>query len=154
GKTTIATNLSVALARNGCTCLVDADLRKPRVADIFGVGSEPGLSNVLNGSCPLQQALVPAPGVPNLLLLPGGAEKELAGELICSDNLGEVLGQLRQQFQFVVVDSAPVLPYSDVRSISPMADGVILVARSGLTSRVAIKRTLELLEQAHSAPLL
>src|SRR5439155_24909555 len=86
-------------------------------------------------------------------LLPAGSERGKAGELVCSDNMGEVIRQLRQYFQFVIMDSPPILPYADARSISSMADGVILVGRSGVSTRQAIKRTLQLLEQARSAPI-
>ncbi|MCU1309738.1 MAG: hypothetical protein JWO20_863 [Candidatus Angelobacter sp.] len=154
GKTTIATNLSIALARQGSTCILDADLRKTRVANIFGFQSQHGLSDVLTGHSLLQEVLVPAPGVPNLTLLPCGSLHANAGELICSDRMGEVLNQLRQQFQFVVVDSSPILPYADARAISRLVDGVIFVGRFGVSTRPAIQRSLELLEQVQSAPVL
>jgi succinoglycan biosynthesis transport protein ExoP len=154
GKTTIAINLSVALARHASTCIVDADLRKARVANIFGLESRHGLSDVLNRSCTLEEALVLAPGVPNLMLLSCGSIQENAGELICSVSMGDVLRQLRQHFQFVVVDSSPILPYADARAISTLADGVIFVGRFGVSTREAIKRSLELLEQVQSAPVL
>jgi polysaccharide biosynthesis transport protein len=65
-----------------------------------------------------------------------------------------VLLQLRRQFDFIVVDSPPILPYADARVISALVDGVILVGRSGVTTRQAIERSLELLEQVQSAPVL
>lgn len=154
GKTTIAVNLGIAVARHGKTCLVDADLRKAPIASIFGVESQYGLADVLNKSCALDLALVPVPGVPNLTLLPGGPVQVDAGELICSEAMRHLLRELRQQFQFIVVDSSPILPYADARAIAPLADGVILVGRSGVTTREAMKRSLELLEQVQSAPVL
>ncbi|MFB3916900.1 MAG: GumC family protein [Terriglobales bacterium] len=154
GKTTIATNLSVALAHHGSACIVDADLRKQRVATIFGFDCQHGLSDVLKKYCTLEEALVPVPSKPGLTLLPAGAVPESAGELICSEGMREVIRQLRQRFQFVVVDSPPVLPYADARTMATLVDGVIFVGRSGVSTRQAIKRSLELLRQGHSAPVL
>jgi capsular exopolysaccharide synthesis family protein len=154
GKTTIAVNLSVTLARQGFkTCIMDADLRKPRVAGIFGLESPLGLTEVLQRSCMLHRALVPAPSMANLMLLPGLVSQN-AGELICSEDMREVLRQLRAEFQFIIVDSPPILPYADGRAIAAFADGVILVGRSGVSTRQAMKRCLELLEQVRSAPVL
>jgi len=154
GKTTIAVNLSVTLARQGLnTCLVDADLRKSRIAGIFGLGSLLGLTEVLQRSCVLHEALVPAPSVANLTLLPGLVTQN-AGELICSEDMREVLRQLRAEFQFIIVDSPPILPYADGRAIAAFADGVILVGRSGVSTRQAMGRCLELLDQVRSAPVL
>ena len=154
GKTTIAVNLSATLARQGFkTCIVDADLRKAPVAAIFGLESSLGLSEVLQKSCTLQSALVPAPGVANLTLLPGLVSQN-AGELICSEAMRHVLRQLRAEFQFIIVDSPPILPYADGRAIAAFADGVVLVGRLGVSTRLAMRRSLELLEQVRSAPVL
>jgi capsular exopolysaccharide synthesis family protein len=154
GKTTIAVNLGIAVARHGKTCIVDADLRKACVASIFGLESRYGLADVLNRSCALDLALVSVPSVPNLTLLSGGPVHLDAGELICSEVMRDLLRELRQQFQFIVVDSPPILPYADTRALAPLADGVILVGRAGVTTREAMRRSLELLEQVQSAPLL
>jgi Mrp family chromosome partitioning ATPase len=66
----------------------------------------------------------------------------------------KLLVDLRQAYDFVIIDSAPVLPYADVRIISPMADGVVLVARSGITTREAMARTKEILAEIQGAPIL
>lgn len=154
GKTTVAVNLGIALARHGKTCVLDADMRKPRVAGIFGFESPYGLADVLNGSCRLDKAFLAVSSVPNLNLLPAGLARHDAGELICAKAMRDLLGKLRQEFQFVVIDSSPILPFVDGRALAPLADGVIFVGRSGVTTREAIKRSLELLEQARSSPVL
>jgi succinoglycan biosynthesis transport protein ExoP len=154
GKTTIAVNLGIALARHGKTCVLDADMRKPRVAGIFGFECQYGLADVLNGSCRLDEAFLAVPNVPNLNLLPAGLARHDAGELICAEAMRDLLGKLRQEFQFVVIDSSPILPFVDGRALAPLADGVIFVGRSGVTTREAIKRSLELLAQARSSPVL
>lgn len=154
GKTTIAVNLAITLSRHGSTCIVDADLRKGRIASVFGLSPRYGLANVLERSCSLEDALLPAPDVPNLTLLPGGSATTNPGELICSDAMRGITRALRQQFESVIVDSSPILPFADARAIALLADGIIFVGRSGVTTREAMKRSLELLGDANAAPIL
>ena len=154
GKTTVAVNLAAAMAQHGNTCLVDADLRRGRVASSLGVPNSPGLTDVLEGSVPLDRVLVRIPSLPNLTVLPAHAGSARAGQLVCSDGMRTVLDQLRRDFQFVVVDSAPILPFADCRALSNLTDGLIFVGRSGITTRELVQRSLELLSQVHSAPVL
>ncbi len=154
GKTTIAVNLAVALARTKKTCIVDADLRKPGLAAIFGIERQHGLAEVLCDYSSVEDALTPVPGLPNLTMLPVGVVPGEASELLTASRMRSVLLSLRQQFEYVVVDSPPIIPYADARAISSLVDGVILVGRSGVTTRESIKRSLELLQEVHSAPVL
>jgi polysaccharide biosynthesis transport protein len=154
GKTTVALNLSYALAKQGRTCLVDADLRKGRLARAFGLTSSEGLSEVLRDAITVDQALLEVPGMSNLSILPAGTLKGNAGQLICSQNMQQILQDLRERFQFVVIDSAPILPFVDGRALSTLADAVILVGRSGITTRQAMRRSVELLTEIHGAPIL
>ncbi len=154
GKTTVALNLSYALAKQGRTCLVDADLRKGRLARAFGLTSNEGLSEVLREDLTLDSALLEVPGMSNLSILPAGTLKGNAGQLICSQTMQQILQDLRERFQFVVIDSAPILPFVDGRALSTLADAVILVGRSGITTRQAMRRSVELLSEIHGAPIL
>jgi succinoglycan biosynthesis transport protein ExoP len=154
GKTTVALNLSYALAKQGRTCLVDADLRKGRLARAFGLASNQGLSEVLRETMTLDGALLEVPGMSNLSILPAGTLKGNAGQLICSQTMQQILQDLRERFQFVVIDSAPILPFVDGRALSTLADAVILVGRSGFTTRQAMRRSVELLSEIHGAPIL
>jgi succinoglycan biosynthesis transport protein ExoP len=154
GKTTVALNLSYALAKQGRTCLVDADLRKGRLARAFGLTSNEGLSEVLREDLTLDNALLEVPGMPSLSILPAGTLKGNAGQLICSQTMQQIVQDLRERFQFVVIDSAPILPFVDGRALSTLADAVILVGRSGITTRQAMRRSVELLTEIHGAPIL
>ena len=154
GKTTVALNLSYALAKQGKTCLVDADLRKGRLARAFGLTSSQGLGEVLKQPMDLDGALLEVPRVSNLSILPAGTLQGNAGELICSETMQRVLHELRQRFQFVVIDSAPILPFVDGRALSTLADAVILVGRAGVTTRHAMRRSVELILEVHGAPIL
>jgi succinoglycan biosynthesis transport protein ExoP len=154
GKTTVALNLSYALAKQGKVCLVDADLRKGRLARAFGLTSERGLGDLLKEAVTIDQALLEVPGLSNLSILPAGTLKGNAGELICSETMQRVLQELRQRFQFVVIDSAPILPFVDGRALSTLVDAVILVGRAGITTRQAMRRSVELFRELHGAPIL
>jgi len=154
GKTTIAMNFAMAMAQHGTTCLVDADLRRGRIASVLGVSNQFGLTDVLTDASPLERALIQIPGMPSLTVLPAHPGSAKAGQLMCSDRMPAVLADLRKRFQFVVVDSAPILPFADGRAISSLVDGLIFVGRSGITTRELVQRSLEMLSQVHAAPVL
>jgi len=153
GKTTLAVNLALALAQNGPTCFVEADTRKTGVARAFGLHGSNGLSDVLIGSAALADALLDVPDIPNLSVLPSGPVSSRP-ELVCSEPMREVLRCLRSSFTFVVVDSPPILPYADGRALSTFVDGVVFVGRSGFTTPEAMQRSMALLAEVHSAPIL
>jgi capsular exopolysaccharide synthesis family protein len=154
GKTTLALNLCYALAQHANTCLVDADLRKGRVANAFGLPAGQGLGDVLSGDATLESSVLEVPGMSNLSILPAGRSKGNFGRLVCSDSMEQALSALRERFRFVVIDSAPILPFVDGRALSTLADAVILVGRSGITTRQAMRRSVELISEVHGAPIL
>jgi succinoglycan biosynthesis transport protein ExoP len=154
GKTTVAVNLAMAMAQHGLTCILDADLRRGRVASEFGITSKIGLSDVLAGGGSIKRAYVAVPTMPNLIVVPSHPGNPKAGQLICSENMSEILRELRSQFRFVVIDSAPLLPFADGRALSTLVDGLVFVGRSGITTHHVMRRSLELLEEVHGAPVL
>ncbi len=154
GKTTIATNLAIALARHRRTCIVEADVRRPAIAKVLGLRPECGLVQLLAGGCTLEEVLVPVPGIPNLTLLPSGPPMVDGCDFATNEQMAIVLRQLRARFASIIIDSAPVLAFSDARALSAFVDGVILVGRSGMTTREALKRTVDVLQQAQAAPIL
>lgn len=153
GKTTVAVNLAMAMARQGTTCVVDADLRRGRVADAFGISGSVGLTDILQGTVPLEHNLINAPDIPQLTVVPSHAGNVNAGQLVCSEAMRNVVKELRQRFQFVIIDTAPLLPFADGQALSTIVDGLVFVGRSGITTRDAVRRSLELLQQVHSAPI-
>jgi succinoglycan biosynthesis transport protein ExoP len=154
GKTTVAVNLATMMAQQGSTCIVDADLRRGHVARAFGISSGVGLTDVLQGKIPLDRVLIEVPNVRNLTVVPAHSGDLNAGQLVCSERMREVLQELRQRFRFVIIDSAPVLPFADGRALSVVADGLIFVGRSGVTTREIVRHSLELLRKVHGAPIL
>ena len=154
GKTTVAVNLAIAMAQHGSTCLVDADLRRGRVASALGISSSIGLTDVLNETSSLDRVLVRVPSLPNLTVVPAHAGSVKAGQLVCSDAMPKVLAALQRQFQFVVIDCAPILPFADGRVLSSLVDGLIFVGRSGITTREVVQQSVQLLNEVHAAPIL
>ena len=153
GKTTLSVNLALTLARHGRTCIVDADLRKEGVAQALGVVAYHGIREVLSKTMEVDQVLVSAVQLPNLSLLGGGSAPGEPGGLISSGAMSDLVGKLRKKFEFIVIDSPPMLLFSDGRALSALADGVIVVGRSGVTTRESLKRTMDLLRGVRSAPV-
>jgi succinoglycan biosynthesis transport protein ExoP len=150
GKTTVAVNLALALSQHHRTCLVDGDLRRPCVAATFGLRSDRGLGDVLLGSLALEDALVSMPGSPHLAILPGGKTSDERAYLIASTAMESIMESLRARFDFIVVDSPPIIPYAEGRVLSTLTDGIIFVTRSGITPAPAIARSMELLSEVKS----
>lgn len=135
GKSTTSANLALALAEGGASvALVDADMRKPRTAEVFGLEGGAGLSAVLAGSAPLSALLQPW-GSGRLFILPAGALPPNPAELVGSPAMEATLETLRKAFDFVIVDCPPVLPVTDAAVLARFATGAILVAASGSTRK-------------------
>lgn len=147
GKSTTVCNLAISIAQAGKkTILVDADFRRPRVHQYFGQEMNPGLMNVLNGEMSLKDSIQTAELQENLFLLPSGGRPNNPGELVTSEAFANLIDALREKFDYVLIDSPPVLPVSDPATISSLVDGVYLVTRIRkgvkLTSQKA-KETLD-----------
>jgi tyrosine-protein kinase len=147
GKTSIATNLAAAFSRAGHrVVIVDADLRRPCVATFFGLKPEHGLTDVLAGTCSLPAALTLADDG-RLAVLTSGAPPANPSEALAGLAMKRVLRQLAEEYDYVLVDTPPVLPVSDPLVLAPLADGVILVIQPGRTTRDRVKRTIKALDQ-------
>ena len=146
GKTTTSINTALVLAQKGTrVLLIDADLRRPGVHKTLGLGPRSGLSNVLTGSVDLRQAIVRPPVAPSLHVLPAGTPPPNPAELLASANMKQVLDELRQEFDHIVIDTPPCLSVTDAVALSTRADAVVLVIRSGQTTKHALRRARDLL---------
>jgi len=146
GKTTTSINTAVVLAQKGVrVLLIDADLRRPGIHKALGMGPRSGLSNVLTGSADLQQAITRSPLVPSLSILPAGTPPPNPAELLASTNTRDLLEALRLEFDHIVIDTPPTLSVTDAVVLSTRADAVVLVIRSGKTTKQALRRARELL---------
>lgn len=152
GTTMTAVNLSLALADAGHNVvIVDGDLRRPRVAASFDLAGDAGLSDVLRGAAPLRDSLQET-GFAHLSALTSGAIPGDPTELLESRATADVLGQLSGQFDYVVVDS-PSLLVKDAAILATSAQGVLIVAQSGQTTRKQLGDAIHTLRRA-GAPLL
>lgn len=154
GKTTVANNLAIALSSSGRTCLVDADLRRPSAGASFRLDPGKGLEHYLRGVATLEQIMVEPPGMKNLVIIPSILPTDCAIQMLTDGSMKELIARLREMFEFVVLDTPPILPYADSRALAAIADGVVLVSRAGQTSRGAMRRSMELLAEVQSAPIL
>jgi polysaccharide biosynthesis transport protein len=147
GKTTVAVNLALALGRQRRVCLVDADLRKPSVKR-----AEKGLRDVLNGTAEVKDVLVAIPENENVMILPAGVPSS-GEEMMAWGRMCEIVRELSRRFDHVIIDSPPMIPFPDAKSLATIADGVLLVARYGSTERKALKECFEMLEEVRATPL-
>jgi polysaccharide biosynthesis transport protein len=151
GKTTTSINCAVVLAQKGSrVLLIDADLRRPGVHKTLGMGPCVGLSNVLTGSTVLQQAIVRSTILPSLFILPAGTPPPNPAELLASSNMHDILAELRHEYDHIVIDTPPTLSVTDAVIMSTRADAVVLVIRSGQTTRQALQRSRDLLAQVNA----
>lgn len=149
GKTSISLNLSLSLAqRGGRVLIIDGDLRRPAIAKQFGMVNEKGLSSILAGVHKLDEALQSTERAPSLWVLPAGPYPPNPAELLSSSRMRELLSELRERFDYLVVDTPPSLILTDATILSTLVDGVILVVESGVTSRAALTRTYRILTSA------
>jgi succinoglycan biosynthesis transport protein ExoP len=138
GKTTTVANLGISLAEIGRrVLLIDGDLRRPRLGKLFGLQFATGLSDALlaegDGTITLDSVVRPCT-VPGLYVLPGGSEPANISKLLHSQHLDSLIERARSEYDFVLIDSPPMMGMADARLLSRNADGVILISRAGETS--------------------
>jgi capsular exopolysaccharide synthesis family protein len=149
GKSMVAANLACTLARRTQqkTLLLDGDLRRPSVARLFGLGKTPGLSEWLQGERSPMTSIYHLEDA-GLWVLPAGNSPRNPLEAMQSGRLAGLMQQLTSWFDWVIIDSPPVLPLADTSVWARMADGVLLVARQGTSEREHLKRGLEAIESS------
>ncbi|MEA3186579.1 MAG: polysaccharide biosynthesis transport protein [Chthoniobacter sp.] len=145
GKTTVASNLAIILAFSGAkTLLVDADLRRGRLHDLFGVPQGAGFSKVLQQQIPWREAVVDT-SIDNLTLLPRGRALAHPAEHLLGKVTDQFLRDFYSEYDYIIFDSAPVMVADDALSLAPKIDGVMFVIRFSQSSARHSRRALELL---------
>ena len=151
GKTTTSINTAIVLAQKGVrVLLIDADMRRPSIHKTLGIGPRSGLSNVLTGTAELTSTIVKSPMMANLFVLPAGTPPPNPAELLASVHMKALLTQLRDQYDHIVIDTPPTLSVTDAVVLSTRADAVVLVIRSGQTTKTALRRARDLLMQVNA----
>jgi capsular exopolysaccharide synthesis family protein len=155
GKTTTAVNLALTLAQHGTSVLlVDADLRCGSVASAFDITAAPGLSELLEGKANLDAVLhrLEVGGMGRLSVIPSGLAPSNPGGVLLSNELRELLEEAEREYDIVIIDSPPLNVVADAAILSGVTQGVVLVARAGVTAKAAITYAAEQLRLVR-APL-
>jgi capsular exopolysaccharide synthesis family protein len=151
GKSTTLANLAVAVAQSGKkVILVDCDLRRPSLHQIFGVGNAPGLSDMMRDDALMTKPPVQETTVPNLYLLPSGTLPPNPAELLGSRRMSEVVAALQQHAEMVLFDAPPVIAVTDAAVLASKVDAVLLVVSAGKTKREQAKKAKALLEKVNA----
>lgn len=163
GKSFVAANLAISLARNrnSKVLLIDGDMRRYTLHKLLGCDPHPGLADYLAGHAEItdvMQRCAPTtndsdsaalPGLANLTLIPGGDGGDRASDLSASPRFAELMREAAPAFDWIVIDSSPVLPVSDAINLSRATDGVLLVARAGITDFTTVQQAQAQLKTAH-----
>lgn len=153
GKTTTTANLALVLAQTGASvCLIEADLRRPRLLEYFGLEGTVGLTDLLIGRADLADVLQPF-GRQELVLLGAGEIPPNPSELLGSPAMRECLQELASKFDYVLLDAPPLLPVTDAAVASTLADGAIMVVGSALVTRDQLTAGLERLQAVNARVL-
>lgn len=139
GKSLTAANLALTMAREyrRPTCIVDANLRSPRLQELFGLPDGSGLSDVLAGRAPLEEALTTIENL-GVTVLPSGACPQHPAELLGSPLMRQALESLRLHFDRIIVDTSAALARADMGLLTPLVDRIVLVVRAGVTAKSSI----------------
>ncbi len=154
GKTVAASNMAVAAAQSGLrTVLIDGDMRKGDLHEIFRLPNVIGLSDILaareEAEKVLSQSLLDS-GYDNLTIVTSGRTTADPAALVSGPHLGRVIDILKRQFDFVVIDSVPTIGGPDTAFLAECSDGVVIVVHAQRTTQAALRRTLQMLEQGHN----
>ena len=152
GKSTTAINLAAALAEAGArVCLVEADLRRPSIAEMLGLVADVGFTTVVIGKAPVETVLQNAGR--NLAVLTSGPIPPNPSELLLSKHAKQVIYDIAAKVDFTIIDTPPLLPVTDGAELATVADGMILVHRSGKTTRDQALRAMEALDKVGKKPI-
>jgi len=148
GKSTVSVNMAAVLAQGGKkVALVDTDMRRPSVYKRLRLEGGKGLSEVLTGYYTLDEVTQTHETLPTLDVIPSGTVPPLPADLLASDQMTEVVRQLRERYDYVIFDTPPVLSVTDPAIVAAQADGMVLVIRQGYCTRRMLARAAEILHE-------
>jgi capsular exopolysaccharide synthesis family protein len=150
GRSTVLANLAVAMAQGERrTILVDADLRRPGLHEIFGTANERGLTSMIVEETALDNPPLVDVGVENLWLLPGGPLPPNPADILGSRRMEETIAALKAHADVILFDAPPIIAVTDAVVLGTKVDGVLLVVRAGHTRREHVEQAKEQLERVH-----
>ena len=145
GKSTIASNLACSIAQSGKKVIaIDCDLRRPQLTDNFAMADKNGLTNILNGECEISEATHQSP-LPNLEVMPSGPIPANPAEALTLPEMRELLEVLREKYDYVILDTPPLLVVTDPSITASMVDGVVLTVRVRRKSKPNAKESMNIL---------
>ncbi len=145
GKTTIAGNLACSIAQSGKRVLaIDCDLRRPQLTDNFAMSDEIGLTNVLNGECDPSEASHATP-LPSLFVMPSGPIPANPAEALTLPEMAELLESFRKQYDYIIVDTPPLLVVTDPSIVASLVDGIVLSIRVRRKSKPNARESVNIL---------
>ncbi len=149
GKTALAVAIAIATASDHSSevLLLECDLMNPTLSGDFGLNGGPGLTEVLSGAVPLDDALQRT-ALPNLRVLPAGGQHDNPSRLLRSPAMTALLAELHERYAFTVLDLPAVLENADASVLACLADGTVLVVRAGHTDQRAVQQAVQLLTGA------
>ena len=154
GKSTNCCNLGITLAQtNSKVLILDCDLRKPLIHQCFKRDCEPGLSDFLAGMKEHISEVTQDTDYPNLSIICGGTIPPNPAELLSSAKMEELLSQLSQEYDYILMDTPPIMLVADALSLSAIADGVVLVVKQSQTTHPGIAHALASLKFANAKVL-
>jgi capsular exopolysaccharide synthesis family protein len=154
GKTVTAANLASAFSQEvgKKTVVIDADLRKPNLHKIFNLEREPGLTDILAREMAVER-FTGSPCVGDLYVIPSGKAPANPAELIGSDRMRDLIARLKEEFDWIIFDMAPILPVTDAGILGAMLDGSLLIVRASRTQAVDVERAYSMLLEANAKPI-
>ena len=156
GKTTVASNLAFSLSKIDKTILIDADLRKPRIASVFeseqNDNSKAGLVDFLAGLSSFEESTYKHSTFEKLTILPSGTIPPNPQELLASDRFNQFLEEIKSKYKYIVIDTAPVLPVSDSIVLGKLVDVVLVAVKAGSTTIKMTRETIKRLNIANVNP--
>ena len=152
GKSVTALNLAITLSHGihkPKVLLIDADMRKGKIVKYLGVDNHKGLSEYLSGQAELDDIVFHI-DIDHLNFISCGQVPSHPADLLASARMNDLIRQLRTQFEYIIIDTPPVIPVTDAVIIGSHVDGVLMVIKAGETQRGIVRRAEELLNQAHA----
>jgi capsular exopolysaccharide synthesis family protein len=148
GKSLTAVNLAIVMAEDAKKkiLLIDGDMRKPSIHTFFNCKGEYGLADLLSNRCDIDSAVLPS-GIKNLTLLLAGGPLESPSDLIATPLLKEIIEKLKKRFDYIIIDSPPIIPFADMNILSDIVEGVLLVVRAEKTPKEMILEALKSLNK-------
>lgn len=150
GKSTTCANLAVVMAENGYkTVLIDCDLRSTRLHRFFYISNERGLSDFLAGNIQFSE-VVQKTQIPNLNIITSGTKPHNPSELVGSEKMKNFIEELKEDYDYLILDTPPVIIVTDAQLLSTYADGCVLVVASSEAEKAAAVKAKELLEKVNA----